>query len=102
MFRFLSHSSCTTQNKILSHQHLYRILHRNSIGTTYLKMAASQAAHLAEKAIGHDDNATTAQDVSTFPDAGESDRMNALVWMGKNRVEIGTSIDHLTRGKQSA
>ncbi|KID86262.1 S-(hydroxymethyl)glutathione dehydrogenase [Metarhizium guizhouense ARSEF 977] len=51
-------------------------------------MAASQAAHLAEKAIGHDDNATTAQDVSTFPEAGESDRMNALVWMGKNRVEI--------------
>ncbi|KJK76559.1 hypothetical protein H634G_08147 [Metarhizium anisopliae BRIP 53293] len=33
-------------------------------------MAVSQAAHLVEKAIGHDDNVTTAQDVFTFPDAG--------------------------------
>ncbi|OAA34936.1 S-(hydroxymethyl)glutathione dehydrogenase [Metarhizium rileyi] len=51
-------------------------------------MAASQAAYAAEKYIGHDDNAATTQDVSSFPDAGEGDRMNALVWMGKNRVEI--------------
>ncbi|EFY86407.1 S-(hydroxymethyl)glutathione dehydrogenase [Metarhizium acridum CQMa 102] len=51
-------------------------------------MAAPQAAHVVEKVIGHDDNAITAQDVSNFPDAGESDRMNALVWMGKNKVEI--------------
>jgi hypothetical protein len=55
-------------------------------------MAASQAAYVAEKAIGHDDNAITSQDVSGFPDAGEADRMNALVWMGKNKVDIGTAI----------
>lgn len=52
-------------------------------------MAASQAANLVEKVGGHDDNAITTQDVSTFPDAGETDKMNALVWMGKNKVEIG-------------
>lgn len=53
-------------------------------------MAASQAAYAAEKAIGHDDNAITTQDVSTYPSGSEDDLMNALVWMGKNKVEIGT------------
>lgn len=53
-------------------------------------MAMSQAALKAEQAIGHSDNATTAQDV-TNPDianaAGEG-KMKALAWMGKNKVEV--------------
>jgi hypothetical protein len=55
---------------------------------------ASQAAYKIEQAIGHDDNATTQQDVSNPGLKGnrygqESERMKALVWMGKNTVEIG-------------
>jgi len=54
----------------------------------------SQAAYAAEKAIGHDDNNVTAQDVSNpgldrqkYADpSGET--MKALVWMGKNKVEV--------------
>lgn len=42
-------------------------------------MAASQAAHLVEKAMTPDDNATTARDVSTFPDAGEADQKLKIV-----------------------
>lgn len=52
----------------------------------------SQAALKAEQAIGHGDNATTAQDVTNpkfRDDAGDpSERMKALAWMGKNKVEI--------------
>lgn len=50
---------------------------------------ATQAAYAAEKAIGHGDNAITAQDVSGFPDSGTTDRMKALIWTGKNKVQIG-------------
>ncbi|PTB70810.1 GroES-like protein [Trichoderma citrinoviride] len=50
-------------------------------------MATSKAAYLAEKAIGHDDNAITQQDVSNYPQAG-ADTMKALVWKGKQKVEI--------------
>jgi len=55
-------------------------------------MAMSQAAALAEKAIGHDNNATTEQDVSN-PNrdpkyADNSEKMLALAWMGKNKVEM--------------
>ncbi len=57
-------------------------------------MALSQAAALVEKVIGHDNNATTAQDItnpgrdrSKYADpSGET--MKALVWMGKNSVQI--------------
>lgn len=52
-------------------------------------MATSKAAYLAEKAIGHDDNAVTQQDVSSYPQSG-ADTMKALVWRGKQKVEIGT------------
>ena len=52
----------------------------------------SQAAFKAEQAIGHDDNATTVQDVTNpglTEDAGDSsEMMKALAWMGKNKVEI--------------
>ena len=60
----------------------------------YFKMALSQAAALAEKVIGHGSNATTEQDV-TNPgrDRGKyadpsGEKMKALVWMGKNKVEV--------------
>lgn len=57
-------------------------------------MALSQAAALAEKIIGHKDNAETAQDITNpardrkkYADpSGET--MKALCWMGKNTVEI--------------
>lgn len=56
-------------------------------------MAMSQAAWKAEQALGHGDNATTAQDV-TNPALKEEwgsskDTMKALAWMGKNTVEVG-------------
>lgn len=56
-------------------------------------MAVSQAAAKAEQAIGHGDNAVTAQDVTNpgkdraaYGDPTEN--MKALVWMGKNTVEM--------------
>jgi len=57
-------------------------------------MAMSQAAFKAEQAIGHDDNATTEQDVTNpsndperFADPS-GEKMKALAWMGKNSVEV--------------
>lgn len=52
-------------------------------------MATSQAAYLAEKAIGHDDNAIIAQDIANYQEIGAATTMKALVWRGKNKVEIG-------------
>ncbi|KAF2219462.1 chaperonin 10-like protein [Elsinoe ampelina] len=56
-------------------------------------MAMSQAAFKAEQAIGHNDNATTAQDVTNpandrekFGDSSET--MKALCWEGKNTVKV--------------
>ena len=51
----------------------------------------SQAALKAEQAIGHDDNATTVQNVTNpdiAKDAAGSGTMKALAWMGKNKVEM--------------
>lgn len=60
-------------------------------------MALSQAAWKAEQSMGHGDNAATAQDVTNpgfkreqWGDTSES--MKALVWMGKNDVQMRTSI----------
>lgn len=55
-------------------------------------MALAQAALKAEMAMGHNDNAITEQNL-TNPDfkegAGDSsEKMKALAWMGKNKVEI--------------
>jgi hypothetical protein len=57
-------------------------------------MAMSQAAYAAEKAIGHEESAVTQQDISNpaldtkkFADPS-GERMTALVWMGKNKVEV--------------
>ena len=55
----------------------------------------SQAANLAEKAMGHGDNAVTeqnmtnpARDRAKYADpSGET--MKALVWMGKNDCQVG-------------
>jgi hypothetical protein len=52
-------------------------------------MATSEAAYLAEKVIGHGDNAITEQDVSDYQEIGAATTMKALVWRGKNKVEIG-------------
>src|SRR5690242_3939805 len=53
-------------------------------------MSVSEAAYAAEKAIGHDDNAVTQQDVSEFSKINPSgETMKALAWMGKHKVEIG-------------
>ena len=59
-------------------------------------MAMSQAANLAEKAMGHKDNAITEQDVTNpardrAKYGDESEKMKALVWMGKNEVQVGKS-----------
>jgi len=53
----------------------------------------SQAAMQAEKAVGHGDNATTHQDVTNpgvYPGAADpsGEKMKALVWQGKNKVEM--------------
>lgn len=51
---------------------------------------ASQAAYQVEKAIGHDDNAVTAQDVTSYRETGESgETMKALAWIAKNKVQMG-------------
>lgn len=52
-------------------------------------MATSKAAYLAEKAVGHDDDdAIIRQDVSNYPPTSK-DTMKALVWRGKQKVEVG-------------
>ncbi|KAK5629174.1 hypothetical protein RRF57_004889 [Xylaria bambusicola] len=49
-------------------------------------MSMSQAASVAEKALGgHDNDAITAQDVSSYDGPGT---MKALCWMGKNLVQV--------------
>ena len=52
----------------------------------------SQAAMQAEKAVGHADNATTAQDVTNPGNkeqwADNSETMKALAWFGKNEVRV--------------
>lgn len=53
-------------------------------------MSMSQAANVAEKVMGHDGSAVTAQDVTTYgAGAGDSgETMKALCWMGKNSVQV--------------
>lgn len=59
----------------------------------------SQGANLAEKAMGHGDNAVTeqnmtnpARDRAKYADpSGET--MKALVWMGKNECQVGRCSD---------
>ena len=64
-------------------------------------MAMSQAANLAEKAMGHGDNAITEQDVANpardrAKYGDESETMKALAWMGKNDVQVSKSDSNLS------
>ena len=57
-------------------------------------MSMSQAAAAIETIVGHDKNATTQQDVSNpnkTPNSADRsvEKVKALAWMGKNKVEIG-------------
>lgn len=52
-------------------------------------MSVSQAAYTIEKVVGHEDNAITTQDISEFEHTNDANLMNALIWTGKNQVEIG-------------
>ena len=60
-------------------------------------MAMSQAANLAEKFLGHNDNAQTEQNVTNPAREREKyadpsgEKMKALTWQGKNTVQVGTS-----------
>lgn len=65
-------------------------------------MALSQATNLVEKAMGHTGDAITEQDM-TNPDRNREkyadpsgEKMKALVWMGKNDVQLGASIRRAT------
>lgn len=56
-------------------------------------MAAAQAAYAVEKAIGHDKE-NLKQDVSDYKGEGEGEAhetMKALVWQGKQKVQVGVS-----------
>lgn len=64
-------------------------------------MAMAQAANLVEKALGHGDNAVTEQNMTNPARNREKyadpsgEKMKALVWMGKNSVEVGQYIPTL-------
>lgn len=55
-------------------------------------MAASQAAGLVEKVIGHGDNAAVTTDVSNYSknDYGQETgaRIKATTWQGKNSIQV--------------
>ncbi len=58
-------------------------------------MAMAQGANLLEKALGHRGNAVTEQNMTNpgrnrekYADPS-GEKMKALVWMGKNTVEVG-------------
>ncbi len=63
---------------------------------------AAQAAYAAEKAIGHGDNAVTQQDVADYSETGKAGQtMKALVWQGKNKVEMGAYAGHTLHSRAS-
>jgi len=57
-------------------------------------MSFSQVTGFVEKALGHKENAITEQDISNPAQMREKyadpsgEKMKALLWMGKNKVEI--------------
>lgn len=56
-------------------------------------MAATQAANLVEKAIGHGDTATTTTDISNYDNeygVETGEKILATVWEGKNEVGLGS------------
>jgi hypothetical protein len=57
-------------------------------------MALANIAWQAEKALGHNDNADTAQDVTNpglerEKHGDPNENMKALIWNGKNDVKVG-------------
>lgn len=72
------------------------ILKKNSFYTATANMAMSQAANVAERIVGHGDNADIATDVTNYAkgDAGEetSTRIKATTWQGKKSVKIGALV----------
>src|SRR5687768_11917359 len=53
-------------------------------------MSVSKAANVVEKLAGHDGSSVTQQDVANYSETGDpSQTMKALVWQGKNKVEMG-------------
>lgn len=55
-------------------------------------MAFTQAASLAEKIIGHGDNATITTDVSNYKNEfgnENGETIQATTWQGKNTVKVG-------------
>lgn len=56
-------------------------------------MAASQAANLLEKTVGHGDNATVTTDVSNYnkneSGAETGPPIRATTWQGKNSIAVG-------------
>lgn len=54
-------------------------------------MATSQVAYLAEQVVGHDQEHIK-QDVANYSLVGDSsETMKALVWQGKQKVQVGMS-----------
>jgi hypothetical protein len=55
-------------------------------------MAASQAANIVEKVVGHSDNANVTTDVSNYAKRtyGEEtgEKIKAATWQGKNSVTV--------------
>lgn len=55
-------------------------------------MAMTQAANLAEKILGHGDNATITTDVSSYDNehgVETGEMIQATTWQGKNKVKVG-------------
>jgi hypothetical protein len=55
-------------------------------------MAASRAANLVEKAVGHGDNASITTDVSNYQNEhgmGTGEKILATTWQGKKSIKLG-------------
>ena len=82
----------TAAVEVRIHLTLYSCFINYNTKNTY-EMAVTQAAALAERAIGHGDNAITAQDVTNPGNDREkygdpNENMKALTWEGKNTVKV--------------
>lgn len=65
-------------------------------------MSVSQAAHVAEQAIGHDGSTVTQQDVASYKGetGNPNETMKALTWQGKNKVVMCKSRPNLSVSNQ--
>lgn len=56
-------------------------------------MATTQAANIAERVVGHGDNADIATDVTNYAQGGAGEETNteikATIWQGKRSVKLG-------------